>query len=108
MQFCNPIRSQNWILISLTSLVLIGGICASSAAAQPLSARTELTSLLDADRLHLNAKNVDYAQSVLDKLMIDATNSNDIDKAASYATDQGLLAASERPLCCTQVLLRRA
>jgi tetratricopeptide (TPR) repeat protein len=91
MQFCNPIRSQNWILVSLTSLVLLGGICASSTAAQPLSARTELTSLLDADRLHLNAKDVDYAQSVLDKLMIEATKTNDIDKAASYATDQGLL-----------------
>jgi tetratricopeptide (TPR) repeat protein len=91
MQFCKPVSSQNWILISLTSLVLVSGICASSAIAQPLSARTELTSLLDADRLHLNAKGINYAESVLDKLLVDAVRNNEVEKAATYATDHGLL-----------------
>ncbi len=85
MQFCKP------ILLSLGSLMLIGGICASTAVAQPLSAKTELTSLLDADRLHINTRNVDYARSVLDGLLVDSTKNNDVARSASYVTDEGLL-----------------
>lgn len=85
MQFCKP------ILLSLGSLMLIGGICASTAHAQPLSAKTELTSLLDADRLHINTRNIDYARSILDGLLVDSSRKNDAVRSASYVTDEGLL-----------------
>ncbi|MBI2812107.1 MAG: tetratricopeptide repeat protein [Candidatus Melainabacteria bacterium] len=98
MQFCKP------ILLSIGSLMLIGGICASTALAQPLSAKTELTSLLDADRLHLGTRNIDYARSILDGLLADSTRNNDTERNASYATDEGLLQLLQNDLRSAQQL----
>ncbi|CAN5286181.1 hypothetical protein BH10CYA1_BH10CYA1_27850 [soil metagenome] len=98
MQFCKP------ILLSIGSLMLIGGMCASNALAQPLSAKTELTSLLDADRLHIGTRNIDYARSILDGLLVESTRNKDIERSASYATDEGLLQLLQNDLRSAQQL----
>lgn len=102
MQSCKP------ILLSLGSLMLVGGICASTASAQPLSAKTELTSLLDADRLHINTRNIDHARSTLDALLVDSTRNNDTERSASYVTDDGLLHLLQNDLRSAQQLCTAA
>lgn len=98
MQFCKP------ILLSLGTIMLIGGISAATVTAQPLSAKTELTSLLDADRLHINTRNIGYARSILDGLLVDSTRQDDTKRSASYVTDEGLLHLLQNDLRSAQQL----
>ncbi len=105
-------RTGKPILLSIGSLMFIASICPTSVNAQPLSAKTDLTVLMDADRLHIGAQNLDYAETIVNRLLLDSAQKGDDEKTASYLTDRGLLYALRSDLksaqqLCTQALETR-
>jgi tetratricopeptide (TPR) repeat protein len=105
-------RTGKPILLSIGTLMFIGSIYPTCVNAQPLSAKTDLTVLMDADRLHIGARNTDYAETIVNRLLIDSAQKGDDAKTASYLTDRGLLYALQSDLksaqqLCTQALETR-
>jgi tetratricopeptide (TPR) repeat protein len=67
---------------------------------------------MDADRLHIGAQNLDYAETIVNRLLLDSAQKGDDEKTASYLTDRGLLYALQSDLksaqqLCTQALETR-
>lgn len=89
------------------SFILLSSMCAQSLKAQPLSAKTELTVLMDVNRLHIGARNVSYAQNSVKMLLMDATQKNDEEKKALHLTDLGLLTALQNDLQTSDYLCRQ-
>lgn len=107
MHSCKP------ILLSICSVLLLSATSGPKAIAQPVSAKTDLTSLIDAERLHFSGRNIDSAQSTISKMLVDATTVNDVRKSASFMTDEGILhllnneLATASQMCSTAYELRK-